>query len=72
MLRIVGPLLLVLGLAGLALGAVHYTRHRKVLEVGHLKLGAETRETIVIPPLLSGGVAAVGAALTVAGLRRRR
>jgi hypothetical protein len=27
---------------------------------------------VTIPPLLAGGVAAVGAALTVEGLRRRR
>ncbi len=72
MLRIVGLLLLVLGLAGLAAGAFHYTRHKTVLDVGPLQLHANTRQTVTIPPLLAGGVAVVGAALTVAGLRRRR
>jgi hypothetical protein len=70
--RIVGPLLLVLGLAGLALGAFQYTRQRTVLDVGPLQLHANTKETVTIPPLVAGGVALVGAALTVAGLRGRR
>jgi hypothetical protein len=72
MLRIVGPLLLILGLLGLALGAFQYTRQKTVLDVGPLQLHANTKETVTIPPLLAGGVAVVGAVLTVASLGRRR
>jgi hypothetical protein len=72
MLRFVGLLLLVLGLAGLAVGAFNFKRNKAVLDVGPLQLHAKTTETVTIPPLLAGGVAALGAAMTVAGLRRRR
>ncbi len=72
MVRVVGLLLLVLGLAGLAVGAFHFRRERTVLDVGPVQLHAKTRETVTIPPLFAGGVAVVGAVLAVAGGRRRR
>lgn len=71
MLRVIGPLLLILGLAGLAVGAFHYTREKKVLDVGPLEVHSQDRETVAIPPLLAGGVAVIGAILTV-GARRSR
>ncbi len=71
MLRVVGLLLLILGLAGLAFGAFHYTRHKTVLDVGPLQVHANTKEEVAIPPLLAGGVAVVGAVLLVAGMKRR-
>jgi hypothetical protein len=71
MLRVIGPLLLVLGLVGLAIGAFQYTRERKVLDVGPVEVHAEDRETVTIPPLLAGGVAVVGAILTVGAMKRR-
>ncbi len=72
MLRVVGLLLLVLGLAGLAVGALHFKRERAVLDVGPLQLHAKTNETVTIPPLLAGGVAVLGTVLAVAGGRRKR
>lgn len=72
MVRVIGLLLLVLGLAGLAVGAFHFRRERTVLDVGPVQLHARTRETVTIPPLLAGGVAVVGAVLAVAGGRRKR
>jgi hypothetical protein len=72
MLRVVGVVLVVLGLAGLAVGAFHVKRNKTVLDVGPVQLHARTSETITIPPLLAGGVAVVGAVLAVAGGRRKR
>ncbi len=72
MLRVVGVLLLVLGLAGLAVGAVHFKRDKAVIDVGPVQLHAKTRETVTIPPLLAGGVAVLGAVLAVTGGRRKR
>jgi hypothetical protein len=71
MLRVIGPLLLILGLAGLAVGAFHYNRDKTVVDVGPLEVHANKRETVSIPPLLAGGLAVVGAILTVGGFRRR-
>jgi hypothetical protein len=72
MLRVVGLLLLVLGIAGLAVGAFHFQREKAVLDVGPLQVHSKTNETVTIPPLLAGGVAVVGAVLVVAGGRRKR
>jgi len=72
MVRVVGVLLLVLGLAGLAVGALHLQREKTVLDVGPLQVHSKTNETVRIPPLLAGGVAVVGAVLAVAGGRRTR
>jgi hypothetical protein len=72
MLRVVGLLLLVLGLAGLAVGALHFDRNKTVLDVGPVQVHAKTNETVTIPPLLAGGVAIVGAVLAVTGGRRKR
>jgi len=72
MLRVVGVVLLVLGLAGLAVGAIDLRRNKTVLDVGPVQVHAKTNETVTIPPLLAGGVAVVGAVLAVAGGRRRR
>ena len=72
MLRVVGLLLLVLGVAGLAVGTFHVKRNKTVLDVGPVEVHARTSETVTIPPLLAGGVAVVGAVLAVAGGRRRR
>ncbi len=72
MLRVVGLLLLVLGLAGLAVGALDFKRDKTVLDVGPVQLKARTSETVTIPPLLAGGVAVVGAVLAVVGGKRKR
>ena len=72
MLRVVGLLLLILGLAGLAIGAFDVKRNKTVLDVGPVQVHAKTNETVTIPPLLAGGVAVVGAVLAVTGGRRKR
>lgn len=72
MLRVIGPLLLILGLAGLAVGAFSVTRDKKVVDVGPIEVHSKDRDRVAIPPLLAGGVAVIGAVLTVAALRGKR
>jgi hypothetical protein len=71
MVRIVGIVLLVAGLVGLAVGAFEYTRDREVLDVGPIEVEARETERVTIPPLAAGGVAAVGLVLLLAGGRKR-
>jgi len=58
-LRIIGILLIVLGLVALAYQGITYTKTEKVLEVGPITATKETKKTIPLPPVL-GGVALVG------------
>jgi uncharacterized membrane protein YidH (DUF202 family) len=70
MLRTIGIVLLVVGLAGLAVGTVQYTRTKQVLEVGPIDVEAKEKERFRIPPLAAGAVAVAGLALVLA--RRRK
>ena len=71
MLRTVGLVLLALGLVGLAVGTFQYTRQKKVLDAGPIHIERKATETVTVPPLAAGGVAALGLVLTVVGLRRK-
>jgi hypothetical protein len=70
MLRILGILLIVAGIAGLALGGFEYTQTKEVAKIGPLDLKAKEQKRVTIPPLASGAVLAVGAVLLVAGRKK--
>jgi hypothetical protein len=53
---IVGIILIVLGVAGLAFQGISYTTREKVIDIGGLGITAETRKTIPVP-LIAGGLA---------------
>jgi uncharacterized membrane protein YidH (DUF202 family) len=70
-MKIVGIVLIVLGVIALAYGGISYTREEKVLDIGPIEATAERRETIPLPPVL-GAIALVGGiVLLVAGGRRK-
>jgi hypothetical protein len=69
---IVGILLIVIGLASLALGGISYTKREKVIELGPIEATTETRETIPLPPILGGLALAGGVALLIVGARKKR
>lgn len=70
-MRIVGILLIVLGVISLALGGISYTKKEKVLDIGPVQATAERHKTIPLPPLLGGLALAGGVVLLVAGGRKR-
>ncbi len=70
MLRILGILLMVAGVAGLALGGFQYTQTKEIAKIGSLDLKAKEQKNVTIPPLASGAVLAVGAALMFAGRKK--
>jgi drug/metabolite transporter (DMT)-like permease len=67
---IVGILLIVLGVVGLALGGFSFTQKEKVLDVGPIEATAEDKETVPIPPLVAGLALVGGVVLVVASARR--
>jgi hypothetical protein len=71
MMKIVGLLLIVIGVVALALGGISYTKKEKVVDIGPIEATAETRETIPLPPVLGGLALVGGVALLIAGSRRR-
>jgi hypothetical protein len=70
-MKIVGVLLIAIGIVALAYGGITYTTREKVLDVGPIEATAERQKTIPLPPLLGGLAVAGGVALLIAGSRRK-
>jgi hypothetical protein len=67
---IIGIILIVIGVAGFALGGFSFTKKEKVLDVGPIEATADDKKTVLIPPLVAGIALATGVVLVVAGARR--
>jgi drug/metabolite transporter (DMT)-like permease len=67
---VVGILLIVLGVVGLALGGFSFTRKEKVVDIGPVEATADKKESVPIPPIL-GALAIVGGVVLVAAGARR-
>ena len=70
-MRIVGIVLIVIGVISLAVGGINYTSREKVLDIGPLEATTETEKSIPLPPLLGGLALAGGVVLLIAGSRKR-
>lgn len=70
MLKIAGIVLIVAGLAGLAVGGFEYTRTKEVAKVGPLEVKAKEHERVTIHPLAAGAATAIGAVLVLAGRKK--
>ena len=69
MTRIVGVILIVLGLIGLAWGGFTYTTRRKVLDIGPIEATREEHHRVPVPPI-AGAIALVGGIVLIAADRR--
>ena len=67
----VGVLLVVLGIAGLAVRGFTYTTQEKVVDLGPIHATADRQERIPLPPILGGLALAGGIALLIAGARQK-
>ena len=70
-MRIIGMILIVIGVIALVFGGITYTRREKVLDIGPLQASTERQKTIPLSPLLGGLALVGGVALMIAGSRRR-
>jgi hypothetical protein len=70
-MKIVGILLIVLGVVALAYGGFSYTRSEEIVDLGPIQATAETRETVPLPPILGGLALAGGIVLLIAGSRKK-
>jgi hypothetical protein len=69
--KIVGIVLIVLGIVALAYGGISYTRREQVIDIGPIEATAERRETIPLPPILGGLALAGGVVLLIYGAKNR-
>jgi uncharacterized membrane protein len=69
MTRIVGVILIVLGLVGLAWGGFTYTTRKKVLDIGPIQATREEHHAVPVPPI-AGAIALIGGVVLIAADRR--
>jgi len=60
-MRVLGAILIVVGVLALVYGGIRYTKQDKVVDVGPIQATVEHKKTIPLPPL-------AGAAALVAGI----
>jgi hypothetical protein len=65
MVKIIGIVLVVLGVIGIAYGGITWTRDKTVVDLGPVELQAEERETIPLPPIVGGACLLAGIVLLV-------
>jgi hypothetical protein len=70
-MKIIGIVLIVIGIIALAYGGITYKTREKVLDVGPIEATAERQKTIPLPPVLGGLVLAGGVALLIVGSKRK-
>lgn len=70
-MRIVGIILLVAGIAGFFTGGFSFTRDTTQAQLGPLKLQVQQQQSVDIPVWLSVGAMVLGGVLLVASFRRR-
>ncbi len=71
-MKILGIVLIIVGLVALATGGISWTRREKVLDVGPIHATAEKRETLPLSPIFGGAALAAGLILVVLGSRKGR
>ena len=69
--RIVGIILVAIGIIALVWGGISWTREETIVDLGPIEAEAETRETIPLPPVVGGVALVAGIVLLVVPARRR-
>ena len=69
-MRIVGVLLLVLGLAGFLTGGFSFTKDTTQAKLGPLELTVKDKESVNIPQWMSLGAMVLGGVVLVLGFRK--
>jgi len=63
-MKILGAILIVLGLIGLLYGGISYTKREKVIDAGPIQVSTDEKKTIPLPPI-AGAVALVAGVILV-------
>ena len=69
-MKLVGIILIVLGVLALVYQGIQYTTREKILDIGSIKVSANTKKTIPLPPFVGGVALAAGIVLVVLDRRK--
>jgi uncharacterized membrane protein YidH (DUF202 family) len=68
---IVGVILIILGIAGFAMGGISFTHQKKDVDLGPVQVSHEKTQTLPISPILSTLALVAGVGLVVVGARAK-
>lgn len=69
-MKLIGIVLIVLGVVGLVAGGISWTEREKVVDIGPVEVTSENRESIPVPPIVGGLLLVAGVVLLVANGRK--
>ena len=69
-MKLIGVLLIVLGIVALAVGGFSYTKREKVLDIGPIKAEREEHKMIPLPPIVGAAAVIGGIVLVISDSRR--
>jgi uncharacterized membrane protein YidH (DUF202 family) len=69
--KLVGILLIVFGIAALAMGGFSYTKREKAVDLGPVEVTTERHKTVPLSPIVGIAAVAGGIALVAVGSRTR-
>jgi hypothetical protein len=70
-MRLIGILLIVFGVAALAMGGFSYTKREKAVDLGPVEVTTEKHKTIPLSPIVGLAAVAGGIALVAVGSKTR-
>lgn len=68
---LVGILLIILGIAGFAVGGISFTHEKKDVDIGPVQISHQKKDTLPISPILSALALVGGIGLVVVGSRNK-
>jgi hypothetical protein len=68
---VIGIVLILLGIIGFAVGGFSFHHEKKDVDLGPLQVSHEKKESVPIPPILSGIALVGGIVLVIAGAKSR-
>jgi uncharacterized membrane protein HdeD (DUF308 family) len=69
-ITLLGVILLIAGLAGLAWPVISYTKTEKVVDLGPIEVTAEREKHLPVPPIVGGLAAVAGIIIIVTSSRK--
>ena len=70
-MKLVGIILIVFGILALVYQGIQYTTKEKILDIGSIKISADTKKTIPVPPIVGGVALVAGITLVLADRRKK-
>jgi uncharacterized membrane protein YidH (DUF202 family) len=69
-MKVIGIVLVVLGIVALLYGGISWTRRDKVIDLGSIEVSADKHESLPLPPVVGAICLVAGAAMLFSGSRR--